>query len=167
MFDMRQVPERLKRLRLDELAVLVAVAEVGSLSAAARQLGVPKSTIGRAIRRLEEDLAISPARRMARGQPLTEPGRLLAQLAAPHVAALRDVTGAAGREAGEVFGLSRVTTPPDVGALVLGPLLGGFITRHPRLQIEVHPPAKPVPAKVIALCTYLREHAPRLMVPPI
>ena len=45
-----------KRARLDELGVLVEVAEAGSLSAAAKRLRVPKSTVGRAVRRGEEDL---------------------------------------------------------------------------------------------------------------
>jgi DNA-binding transcriptional LysR family regulator len=134
---MRKIAEQLQRTRFDELAVLVAVAEVGSLTGAAKQLGVPKSTVGRAIRRLEEDLGVALARRMARGQALTEPGRLLAQLSAPHVAALRDVTAALGRDAAEAYGLLRVTAPPDIGALVLGPLLAGFLARHPRVQIEV------------------------------
>ncbi|HEV8551118.1 MAG TPA: LysR family transcriptional regulator [Polyangiaceae bacterium] len=43
------LPELQRSFRFDELGVLVAVAEAGSLSAAAKQLGVPKSTVGRAI----------------------------------------------------------------------------------------------------------------------
>lgn len=93
--------------------------------------------MGRAIRRIEEDLGLSLVRRMARGQSLTEPGRLLANLAAPHIAALRDVTAAAGREASEAYGLLRITTPEDIGALVLGPLVPGFLARYPRIRLEV------------------------------
>jgi DNA-binding transcriptional LysR family regulator len=129
--------ERLQRTRFDELAVLVTVAESGSLSAAAQRLGVPKSTVGRAIARIEEDLGVALVRRMVRGQALTEPGRLLANLAAPHVAALRDVTTALGRESTEVYGLLRVTAPADVGSHLIAPLLPGFLSRHPRLRIEI------------------------------
>jgi DNA-binding transcriptional LysR family regulator len=132
-----QLPERLQRTRFDELAVLVAVAEAGSLSAAARRLGVPKSTVGRAIARIEEDLGVALVRRMVRGQALTEQGRVLAQLAAPHVAALRDVAAALSREANEVYGLLRVTAPADVGTQLIAPLLPGFLARHPRVQIEM------------------------------
>src|SRR6476619_6845781 len=97
MLFMSMLKQTLQRARFDELAVLVYVAELGSLTAAATRLGVPKSTVGRAIRRLEEDLGVSLVRRMARGRTLTEPGRVLANLASPHVAALRDVTSALGR----------------------------------------------------------------------
>jgi len=117
--------------------VLVTVAESGSLSAAAQRLGVPKSTVGRAIARIEEDMGVSLVRRMARGQALTEPGRVLANLAAPHVAALRDVTSAVGRESSEVYGLLRVTAPADVGTHLIAPLLPAFLSRYPRVRIEI------------------------------
>jgi DNA-binding transcriptional LysR family regulator len=133
----KSLPPSLERTRFDELAVLVEVAEAWSLAAAAKQRGVPKSTIGRAIRRVEEQLGVSLVRRMAHGPALTEPGRMLASLAAPHVAALRDVSAALGRDANEAYGLLRVTAPADVGAMVLAPLLPGFLARYPRVQIEV------------------------------
>ena len=133
----RSLPHAPPRTRFDELAVLVEVAEAGSLAAAAKQLNVPKSTIGRAIRRIEEQLGVSLVRRVARGPALTEQGRMLAQLAAPHVAALRDVSAALGRDANEAYGLLRLTAPSDVGAMVLAPLLPGFLARYPRVQIEI------------------------------
>jgi DNA-binding transcriptional LysR family regulator len=128
---------QLQRTRFDELAVLVTVAEAGSLSAAAQRLGVPKSTVGRAIARIEEDLGVALVRRMARGQALTEPGRVLANLAAPHVAALRDVTSALGRDSSEVYGVLRVTAPADVGTHLIAPLLPGFLARYPRVRVEI------------------------------
>jgi DNA-binding transcriptional LysR family regulator len=133
----KSLPHSLERTRFDELAVLVEVAEAGSLGAAAKRLGVPKSTIGRAICRLEEQLGVSLVRRIARGPALTEPGRMLAGMAAPHVAALRDMSAALGRDANEAYGLLRVTAPSDVGAMVLAPLLPGFLARYPRVQIEI------------------------------
>lgn len=134
---MPSLPELLRRTRFDDLAVFVEVAEAGSLAAAAKRLGVPKSTVGRAITRVEADLGVALVRRMARQPALTEPGRQLANLAAPHVAALRDVTAALGRESEEAYGLLRVTTLPDVGALVIAPLLPGFLARYPRIRLEI------------------------------
>jgi DNA-binding transcriptional LysR family regulator len=133
----RPLPEPLRRTRFDDLAILVEVAEGGSLAAAAKRLGVPKSTVGRAISRVEADVGVSLVRRMARLPGLTEPGRQLATLAAPHVAALRDASAAIGREAQEAYGLLRVTTLPDVAALVIAPLLPGFLARYPRVRLEI------------------------------
>jgi DNA-binding transcriptional LysR family regulator len=134
---MNSISEQLQRTRFDELGVLVTVAESGSLTAAARRLGVPKSTVGRAIARLEEDLGVTLVRRVARGPALTEQGRALASVSAPHVAALRDATAALGREAAEAYGLLRVTSPSDVGAQLIAPLLPAFLARYPRVRIEV------------------------------
>ena len=90
------LPKPQHSFRFDELGVLVTVAEAGSLSAAAKQLGVPKSTVGRAIARLEDELGVSLVRRMARGPALTEPGLVLANRAAPHIAGLRDAADRTG-----------------------------------------------------------------------
>jgi DNA-binding transcriptional LysR family regulator len=134
---MPHVRDGLQKARLEELRMLVEVAEAGSLSAAAKKLRVPKSTVGRAVRRIEEDLGVALVRRMTKGPVLTEPGRVLADMAAPHIAALRDAPAALGRTASEAYGLLRIATLSDVGALVLAPLLPGFLARHPRVRPEV------------------------------
>ncbi|MET0344275.1 MAG: LysR family transcriptional regulator [Polyangiales bacterium] len=129
--------EGLKRARLDELAVFVEVAAAGSLAGAAKRLGLPKSTVGRAVARLEEELGATLVRRAARAPGITEQGRLLANLAAPHVGALRDLSSALGRAASEAYGTLRITAPADIGTLVLGPLVASFTARHPRVRVEV------------------------------
>jgi len=131
------LPKPQHSCRFDELAVLVAVAEAGSLSAAAKQLGVPKSTVGRAIARLEDELGVSLVRRMARGPALTEPGLVLANRAAPHIKGLRDAAAAQGRESQEAYGVLRMTAPADVGAHLIAPLLAGFFARQPRVRVEI------------------------------
>lgn len=130
-------PDQLKRVRFDELAVFCEVASSGSIAAAARRLGVPKSTVGRAITRVEQDLGTTLVRRMARGPSLTEAGRLLSTLAAPHIAALRDLSSSLVHDASEPYGTLRVTAPPDIGTIVLAPLIAGFTQRYPRVRVEV------------------------------
>jgi DNA-binding transcriptional LysR family regulator len=141
---MADIREGMQKARLEELRMLVEVAESGSLSAAARKLRVPKSTVGRAVRRIEDDLGVALVRRMTKGPVLTEPGRVLADTAAPHIAALRDAPSALGRTASEAYGLLRIATLADVGALVLAPLLPGFLARHPRVRPEVTLGVRPV-----------------------
>lgn len=130
-------PPLLSKLRFDEVALFVQVAEAGSIAAAARRLGVPTSTVGRAIARLESDLGVALVRRMAQGPTLTEQGLRLARVASPHVAALRDVAAALGRDAAEAYGTIRITAPSDLGTLLLGPLLPGFLARYPRLSVDL------------------------------
>lgn len=129
--------ERSERLRFDELAVFVEVAESGSIAAAARRLGVPKSTVGRALARVEADLGVPLVRRMVRGPALTEQGLTLATLASPHVAGLRDATMAMGRAVTEPYGTLRVTAAVDIGQALLAPLAAAFTERYPHVRLEV------------------------------
>jgi DNA-binding transcriptional LysR family regulator len=123
------------RPRLDELGIFVEVAAAGSLAGAARRLGVPKSTIGRAIARLEQELRTALVGRQGRGPALTEAGRALAAQAAPHVAALQ---GAAAAVIGaEVHGTLRLTATSDLAQVVLGPLVAVIVARYPQLTVEV------------------------------
>jgi DNA-binding transcriptional LysR family regulator len=130
-------PESLPLDRFDELAVFVQIAEAGSLTAAARRLGVPKSTVSRALARLEDALGTALVRRQSRGPALTDQGRQLAALAAPHVAGLRDAALALGRGVEEPYGTLRVTAPVDIAQVVIGPILPAFQARYPRVAIEV------------------------------
>jgi DNA-binding transcriptional LysR family regulator len=130
-------PHAHKAPRLDELAVFVEVAAAGSLAAAARRLGLPKSTVGRAVARVEEDFGVPLVRRMTRGPGLTDAGQRLAGLAASHVGALRDLRSALLVDVHEPHGLLRVTAPAELAALVLGPLVAEFVARHPRVRVEL------------------------------
>ncbi|HYM01425.1 MAG TPA: LysR family transcriptional regulator [Stellaceae bacterium] len=67
----------LDALTLDQLRVLVAVAETGSFSAAARRLGRVQSAISQAIQSLESTLATKLFDRRARTPVLTDAGRVL------------------------------------------------------------------------------------------
>jgi DNA-binding transcriptional LysR family regulator len=98
---------------------------------------VPKSTVSRALARLEEALAAALVRRLSRGPALTEQGRQLAALAAPHIAGLRDAALALGQAVEEPYGTLRVTAPVDIAQVVLGPLMPAFLARYPRVGVEV------------------------------
>ena len=61
--------------RLAALRVFVAVAEAGSLSAAARKLRMPLSTVSRQLKALEDELDTRLITRTTRRLALTESGR--------------------------------------------------------------------------------------------
>jgi DNA-binding transcriptional LysR family regulator len=136
-FALAKFDARSLRSRLDDLAVFVEVAEAGSLTEAARRLGVPKSTVSRAVARLETALGIALLRRSSRGHGLSDSGRRLARAAAMHVASLHDAGLAIERPAREPHGRLRITAPVDLGQALLGPLLPQFTARHPSVHIEV------------------------------
>jgi DNA-binding transcriptional LysR family regulator len=101
---------------LEDIGTFVEAAEAGSLTGAARTLGVPKSTVSRRIARLEEELGLELIRRSSRTFHLTEAGEALFRRSAP---ALRDIAEAKHllQDAGtEPAGDLRVTAPIDIGS---------------------------------------------------
>ncbi len=121
---------------LDEIAVFVHVVQAGSFTAAARQRNVPKSTLSRAVSRLEETMRSRLLQRSSRKIALTEAGRAFYDRAAPHVAGLRDAAEALDHD-DQPQGTLRITAPADAGNAFLGDLLVRFAARYPRLRVDV------------------------------
>jgi len=67
----------LDNLTLDQMRVLIAVAETGSFSAAARRLGRVQSAVSQAMQTLEENLRLTLFDRSAKTPVLTEAGRMV------------------------------------------------------------------------------------------
>jgi len=123
--------------RWDDLRFLLALARTGSLSAAAEQLGVNASTVGRRIEALEGDLGATLFERTPDGTAPTAAAEQLVPLAEAMERAAHDVGRlAAGFEA-EPEGTVRITAPPGVASGFIAPALPGLIERHPRLRIEL------------------------------
>ncbi|UQA57238.1 LysR family transcriptional regulator [Polyangium aurulentum] len=122
---------------LDEIEVFVEVVEAGSFAAAARRRGVPKSTLSRAVDRLEDTLKARLLERSSRKLVLTDAGQAFVAQTAPHVAGLRDAAKAVGERSGTPEGTLRITAPGDVGEAFLAELLVRFLARHPLVRVDV------------------------------
>lgn len=115
----------------------VAVAEEGSLSAAARRLSASQPTLGRHVAELEAALGVTLFRRGRRGYALTEAGAALCERARAvedEVAAFRR---AAIGSAETVSGTVRITASAIVSAFVLPPILARFAASEPDIEVEV------------------------------
>jgi DNA-binding transcriptional LysR family regulator len=123
--------------RLDEIAAFVHVVKAGSFTAAARQRGVPKSTLSRAVTRLEEAMRARLLRRSSRTIALTDAGRVFYDRAAPHIAGLADAAETTLGGEDQPQGLLRITAPVDVGESFLAELLVRFAARYPLIHVEV------------------------------
>lgn len=117
----------------------LATAEEGSLSAAARALGMTQPTLGRQVTALEEELGVALFERVGRGLALTESGaRLLEHVQSMGEAANRVALAATGRSR-SIEGLVTVTASEVVSAFLLPPVLGALRARHPGLELKVVP----------------------------
>lgn len=109
------------------------------MSAAARGLGVSQPTLGRQIRALEEQLAITLFRRQPKGLTLTSEGEaLLPYATAMAEAASGFATAAAGRDM-SVHGTVRITASEFTSLYMLPKVLTKLRIDHPHIQIELNP----------------------------
>ncbi|MEQ1570721.1 MAG: LysR family transcriptional regulator [Myxococcota bacterium] len=122
---------------LAELPTLVHVARTGSISRTARELGVPRSTVGRRIARIEAALGFPVAERTTRHLRLTPAGRMLVEGAGRLLGELRSLREQVAAQAGEVRGTVRVATPPGFAGPFLVPFLREFQAAFPGVEVDL------------------------------
>jgi DNA-binding transcriptional LysR family regulator len=124
-------------LSWDLLAAFLAVMRTGSLSGAARALGVAQATVRRQIEKLEEVLGVVLFTRSQTGLVATEAATATLpyaeSMAGAADALVRSVSAPSDAERGTV----RVTCSEVMGVEVLPPVLAGLRRAHPRIQIEL------------------------------
>jgi DNA-binding transcriptional LysR family regulator len=115
----------------------LAVMREGSLSGAARALGMTQPSLGRHIRELEETLGVPLFARSPQGLAATD----LAHELVPHAQAMASASAALRRAAttrqDEIAGVVRVTASDVIGAEVLPPMFAAFRQQHPGIVIEL------------------------------
>jgi DNA-binding transcriptional LysR family regulator len=119
------------------MAVFVRVAELGSFSAAARQLGLSKSAASKHVTALEERLGVRLLHRTTRRLALTEVGSVYRDYCARIVQEIEEAELTATRHAVEPRGRLKVNAPMTFGFLHLGPMLPAFLARYPGIEIEL------------------------------
>jgi DNA-binding transcriptional LysR family regulator len=121
----------------DNIATFAEVLRQGSLAAAARQLGIPKSTVSRRLRRLEEELDTKLLHRDARRVSATPEGMRFFDAVVDAVDALDAAVQGIEQSTTEPRGLIRLTTPSDLGRMLLIPLVSEFLDRYPDISIDL------------------------------
>jgi DNA-binding transcriptional LysR family regulator len=120
---------------LNEIAVFTRVVQAGSFTAAAKLLGMPKSTVSRKVADLEERLDARLLQRTTRKLSLTDAGRMYFDHGVRIVAELEAAEAAVSSLQAKPRGLLRVTVGPN--ASWLGDIVADYMTRNPEVQIEL------------------------------
>ena len=121
------------------IAAFLAVAEHGSLSAAARRLAVSQPTLGRRIAALEQQLGRDLFHRHARGLELTEDGLALMPDAEIIRGAMGRIALTAAGQAEQLEGTVRITASDMMSMYVLPPILAELRQQHPGIKIDLVP----------------------------
>ena len=126
-----------KPISWDDQRLFLAVLEDGSLSAAARRLGLSQPTVRARIERLEQSLGAVLFTRSANGlTPTNEALALHAPARAMAMASERFVRSASA-PVGEIGGTARLSVPEFMGIEILPAILAELRQTHPAIQIEL------------------------------
>jgi len=122
---------------LNELRMFVEVAQARSFTTAAQRLGLPKSSVSRAIVSLESRLGVRLVERTTRSVGLTEAGEVYLD----RCQRVMDEAEQADLEVGALLakprGKLRVGAPVMFARAVLGPILGEFLAMYPELRMQL------------------------------
>ncbi len=122
---------------LDGIQTFLAVAEAKGIRAAAKRLALTPSSVSQALRRLEERLGVVLVQRTTRSVRLTEAGERLYASARPALDELQTALSAMSELGDEPRGMLRLHASSAADAVLSGPLLAGFLARHPHVRLEV------------------------------
>jgi DNA-binding transcriptional LysR family regulator len=123
--------------RISDLTLFLRVLDLGSISAAARSLGLSLAVASQRLKRLERGLGVRLLHRTTRKLHATPEGTALAERGRRLI---EDLEGLAGdlRQSGIVAtGTLRVTVPASFGRQYISPILPEFLRRHPRVRLNV------------------------------
>ena len=126
------------------MSILVSAVDAGSLSAAARRLGIPLATVSRRVAELEDRLGTRLLVRSTRGLSLTDPGEA-------YLAACRNIleqVGEAERIAAGEFSAPRgkltLSAPIVFGRLHVLPVVASFLKTYPDVDVRLEQTDRPV-----------------------
>ncbi|HEY4103651.1 MAG TPA: LysR family transcriptional regulator [Polyangiaceae bacterium] len=122
---------------LNHVSVFVRVVELESFTAAANQLGLPKSSVSRTVSRLEEELGVRLLHRTTRKLHLTDAGHAYYERARVALAGLEEASIAATTMSTLPRGIVRVTAPNDLGVLNLAETMLRFSRKYPDVHVEL------------------------------
>ncbi|PKQ31678.1 MAG: LysR family transcriptional regulator [Actinobacteria bacterium HGW-Actinobacteria-2] len=130
-------------LDLHTIRIVRAVAEHGSITAAAAELGYSQPALSQHLRRAERRLGVPLLLRTGRGVQLTEPGRVVARHSTTVLAALAAAEDELSHLADRTTGTVRLAGFPSASSTIVPAMMALLKAQHPGLQLiytEAEPP---------------------------
>ncbi|RYY73198.1 MAG: LysR family transcriptional regulator [Gammaproteobacteria bacterium] len=124
-------------INLNRLVVFVAVVETGSITGAAKRLGLAKTMVSTHIQKLEVEIGSNLLVRTTRRLHLTEAGTQFYQACQKILQDTEAAIAMASSNTQQVRGKLRVSASVDFGASVVAPLAAKLTKMHPELRIEI------------------------------
>ena len=123
--------------RIDAMRLFIRVADAGSFSKAASDLGLGQPTVSRRIQDLEATLDAALFMRTTRSLSLTEAGERFYKRAGDILADFDDAEAEARGLDHEPVGLLRISCVSSMARLVIGPRIASFMKLYPHIRVDV------------------------------
>ncbi|PWV75865.1 LysR family transcriptional regulator [Halomonas sp. A11-A] len=120
--------------QLDDLAFFQRLAQAGSLTATARELGLSLSAVSKRLKQLEARLGVTLASRTTRRLTLTPEGERYLVRGAAILEELAELEEALGAQRAELSGPLKINATFGFGRRHVAPLLSCFCARHPGVE---------------------------------
>jgi LysR family transcriptional regulator, transcriptional activator for dmlA len=115
----------------------------GSLSAAARELGITTSAVSRRLTQMEERLGVALVIRTTRRMGVTPEGEVYLAHARRVLGEIESLQQLLGRSRAVPTGLLRVNATLGFGRHEVAPIISRFVREHPRLDVQLQLSANP------------------------
>lgn len=122
---------------LGDLDVFCRVIALGSMSLAARDMGLSPAVVSKRIKRLEERLGTRLLQRTTRQISLTEAGQGYYERVIGVLAGLEEAEAFAAGRASHVSGSLKISAPTSFGRMHIAPHLKAFMQAHPQLSLQL------------------------------
>ncbi len=119
------------------MAIFIKVVQVGSFSQAAKQLGMPNSTVSSKVSSLEKRLGTTLITRTTRRLNITAAGSAYFKKCLQGLEEIKAGEDEIAASQGEPYGLLRITAPVELGSSILPQIISGFLNKYPKVSIEV------------------------------
>ncbi len=120
-----------------DLSFFQEIAKQGSLSAAARELGVTPASVSKRLVKIEESLGVPLVRRTTRRLSLTDEGELLLANARRILTELEEMEQQVAQNRLAPKGLLRVNAPLGFGRTYITPIISRFVKHHPEVEVQL------------------------------
>ncbi len=143
-----------------DLGFFSVLAAAGSLSAAARELGVTTPAVSRRLALMEERLGVALVNRTTRRMSLTPEGETCLERARRILGEIRDLEEVLGASRSTPTGLLRVNATLGFGRSHVAPVISRFAREHPQVEVQLQLSVNPPPLTEDSFDVCVRFGAP-------
>lgn len=143
-----------------DLGFFSVLASAGSLSAAARELGVTTPAVSKHLAQMESRVGVALLNRTTRRMSLTPEGEVYLQHARRILGEIDDMEELLGVSRSTPTGLLRVNATLGFGRSHVAPLISRFVRKHPQVEVQLQLSVNPPPLTEDAFDVCIRFGAP-------